>query len=106
MLLREWTRQEYQVKWPLSVGEFVSNQVLPVVKLLIFAFPSFFFSSLCFTGKIQLRKECVEIFNDLYEFDARGKVYVKGKDMMEVCLFKSKKEETLEVFIEHHPNVI
>jgi hypothetical protein len=58
------------------------------------------------TGRIQLRKEILEIFTDLYEFEERGKVYVKGKDMMEVCLFKTKKEETLEVFIEHHPNVI
>jgi adenylate cyclase 9 len=52
-------------------------------------------------GRIQLRKECTAIFNDLYEFEARGKVYVKGKDMMEVCLFKCKKEETLEVFFDH-----
>ena len=52
-------------------------------------------------GRIQLRAECVPILEDLYDFEPRGKVYVKGKDMMEVCLFKGKKEETLEVFINH-----
>lgn len=52
-------------------------------------------------GRIQLRAECVPILEDLYEFEARGKVYVKGKDMMEVVLFKGKKEETLEVFQDH-----
>jgi adenylate cyclase 9 len=52
-------------------------------------------------GRIQLRKECTPIFEDLYEFEPRGKVYVKGKDMMDVCLFKCKKEETLEVFFDH-----
>lgn len=52
-------------------------------------------------GRIQLRKECVAIFEDLYEFEDRGKVYVKGKEFMDVCLFKSKKEETLEVFLDH-----
>jgi len=52
-------------------------------------------------GKIQLRQECISIFQDMYEFEARGKVYVKGKDMMEVCLLKKKKEETLEIFQDH-----
>lgn len=52
-------------------------------------------------GRIQLRAECVPIFEDLFDFDPRGKVYVKGKDMMEVMLFKGKKEETLEVFQDH-----
>ncbi|XP_070507145.1 adenylate cyclase type 9 isoform X2 [Chironomus tepperi] len=52
-------------------------------------------------GKIQLRQECISIFQDLYEFEPRGKVYVKGKDMMEVCLLKKKKEETLEIFQDH-----
>ena len=52
-------------------------------------------------GKIQLRQECISIFQDLYEFEHRGKVYVKGKDMMEVCLLKKKKEETLEIFQDH-----
>jgi hypothetical protein len=43
-------------------------------------------------GRIQLRKECVPIFSeDLYEFEDRGNV----------CLLKSKKEETLEVFLDH-----
>lgn len=52
-------------------------------------------------GRIQLRQECTSIFQDLYEFEPRGKVYVKGKDMMEVCLLKKKKEETLEIFQDH-----
>lgn len=52
-------------------------------------------------GRIQLRTECIAIFEDLYEFEHRGMVYVKGKDMMDVFLFKSKKEETLEVFQDH-----
>lgn len=49
-------------------------------------------------GRIQVRQECIDIFKDLYEFEFRGKVYVKGKDMMDVCLFKCKKEETLDLF--------
>lgn len=49
-------------------------------------------------GRIQTRQDCISIFEDLYEFEPRGKVYVKGKDNMDVCLFKSKKPETLEVF--------
>ena len=52
-------------------------------------------------GRIQLRNECISIFEDLYEFEQRGSVYVKGKDMMEVCLLKGKKEETLEIFQDH-----
>lgn len=52
-------------------------------------------------GRIQMRAECVAVFEDLYEFEPRGKVYVKGKDMMEVVLFKGKKEETLEIFQDH-----
>jgi hypothetical protein len=52
-------------------------------------------------GRIQLRSDCRSIFDDLYEFESRGKIYVKGKDMMEVCLFKGKREETLEVFQDH-----
>lgn len=51
-------------------------------------------------GRIQLRKECLPIFVDFYEFDPRGMVYVKGKDMMDVCLLKCKKEETIEIFQE------
>lgn len=50
--------------------------------------------------RIQLRQECTKIFEDLFEFEPRGKVYVKGKDMMDVCLFKRKKEETLDVFFD------
>lgn len=49
-------------------------------------------------NRIQMRTECTQIFNELYEFEPRGKVFVKGKDMMDVSLLKCKKEETLEVF--------
>ena len=49
-------------------------------------------------GRIQLRAECVSIFQDIYDFEPRGKVYVKGKDMMEVVLLKGKKQEPLEEF--------
>lgn len=52
-------------------------------------------------GRIQTRQDCISIFEDLYEFEPRGKVYVKGKDNMDVCLYKSKKPETLEVFQDH-----
>lgn len=53
------------------------------------------------SNRIQLRSECTSIFEDLYEFEYRGKVFVKGKDMMDVSLLKFKKEETLEVFQDH-----
>lgn len=52
-------------------------------------------------NRIQLLTECTQIFSDLYEFEHRGKVFVKGKDMMDVSLLKCKKEETLEVFLDH-----
>lgn len=51
-------------------------------------------------GRIQIRTDCLSIFEDLYEFELRGQVYVKGKDFMNVSLLKAKKPETLEIFHE------
>lgn len=42
-------------------------------------------------GSIQIGKDCIPFLDDqLYEFEARGKVFVKGKDDMEVYLVKRK----------------
>ncbi|GAB0100897.1 adenylate cyclase type 9 [Sergentomyia squamirostris] len=42
-------------------------------------------------GRIQVGKDCLPYLEDVYEFEPRGSVYVKGKDNMEVYLFKGKK---------------
>lgn len=40
-------------------------------------------------GKIQVGKDCIPFLNDqLYEFEPRGKIFVKGKGDMEVYLVK------------------
>lgn len=42
-------------------------------------------------GQIQVGKDCIPFLNDkLYEFESRGKIFVKGKDDMEVYLVKRK----------------
>lgn len=44
-------------------------------------------------GRIQIGKDCIPFLNpDLYEFEPRGSVFVKGKDNMEVYLVKRKTE--------------
>ncbi|CRK91231.1 CLUMA_CG004912, isoform A [Clunio marinus] len=57
-------------------------------------------------GRIQLRKECVPIFEELYEFESRGKVYVKGKDMMDIdgSNLKTKKNRKCQVC--HHTSFL
>lgn len=46
-------------------------------------------------GRIQVGKDCIPFLNEqLYEFEPRGKVFVKGKDNMEVYLVKRKRLET------------
>ncbi|XP_055371012.1 adenylate cyclase type 9 [Condylostylus longicornis] len=47
-------------------------------------------------GRIQIRKECLQYLDNNYEFEPRGKVYVKGKDNMEVYLFKCKKPDQID----------
>lgn len=43
-------------------------------------------------GRIQVGKDCIPFLDEkLYEFEPRGKVFVKGKDDMEVYLVKQKK---------------
>lgn len=44
-------------------------------------------------GRIQVGKLCVPFFDERFEFELRGKVYVKGKDHMEVCLMTTPKTE-------------
>ncbi|KAG8231534.1 hypothetical protein J437_LFUL008075 [Ladona fulva] len=40
-------------------------------------------------GRIQVGEACLPILSDLYEFEPRGSVYVKGKDHMNVYLLKA-----------------
>lgn len=43
-------------------------------------------------GRIQTRKDCIPYLDEnTYDFEARGKVFVKGKEDMEVCLVIPKK---------------
>ena len=42
------------------------------------------------SGRIQVGGDCVPILSERYEFEKRGPVYVKGKDMMTVYLVKGK----------------
>lgn len=44
-------------------------------------------------GRIQVNSECLRYLEEFFEFEARGSVYVKGKDNMEVFLLKAKKPE-------------
>lgn len=45
-------------------------------------------------GRIQVRKDCIQFLDaNLYSFEPRGKVFVKGKDDMEVFLVKPKTEQ-------------
>ncbi|XP_055626199.1 adenylate cyclase type 9 isoform X2 [Toxorhynchites rutilus septentrionalis] len=46
-------------------------------------------------GRIQLGSACVPAMSERYDFEPRGKVYVKGKDHMEVYLLVSKKPDLL-----------
>lgn len=47
------------------------------------------------SGQIQIGKDCIPFLdNDKYEFTPRGKVFVKGKDHMEVYLVKRKRLDT------------
>ncbi|XP_032691145.1 adenylate cyclase type 9 [Odontomachus brunneus] len=43
-------------------------------------------------GRIQMASDCLGVLSELYEFEPRGQVYVKGKDNMDVFLLISKKE--------------
>lgn len=43
-------------------------------------------------GRIQMASNCLGILSEYYEFEPRGKVYVKGKDNMDVFLLVGKKE--------------
>lgn len=46
-------------------------------------------------GRIQVGKDCIPFLDaNLYEFEPRGSVFVKGKDNMEVYLVKRKRLET------------
>ncbi|XP_055913952.1 adenylate cyclase type 9 isoform X5 [Eupeodes corollae] len=42
-------------------------------------------------GRLQVGKDCLPYLEDRYEFEPRGEVYVKGKDHMEVFLYKGEK---------------
>ncbi|KAJ9594382.1 hypothetical protein L9F63_014172, partial [Diploptera punctata] len=42
------------------------------------------------SGRIQVGGDCVPVLSERYEFEKRGPVYVKGKDMMTVYLVKGK----------------
>lgn len=44
-------------------------------------------------GHIQIGEHCLDVLNDKFVFEARGSVYVKGKDNMNVYLLKEKRKE-------------
>ncbi|XP_038112207.1 adenylate cyclase type 9 [Culex quinquefasciatus] len=46
-------------------------------------------------GRIQCGLACVPVLSERYDFEPRGKVYVKGKDHMEVYLLVGKKPDLL-----------
>lgn len=46
-------------------------------------------------GRIQVGSACVPTLSERYDFEPRGKVYVKGKDHMEVYLLVAKKPDLL-----------
>lgn len=49
-------------------------------------------------GRIQVGKDSIPFLNDqLYEFESRGKIFVKGKDDMEVYLVKRKDLNDMQI---------
>ncbi|XP_058819371.1 adenylate cyclase type 9 isoform X2 [Topomyia yanbarensis] len=46
-------------------------------------------------GRIQVGSACVPVLSERYDFEPRGKVYVKGKDHMEVYLLVGPKPDLL-----------
>uniref|UniRef100_A0A182K515 adenylate cyclase n=1 Tax=Anopheles christyi TaxID=43041 RepID=A0A182K515_9DIPT len=46
-------------------------------------------------GRVQIGSDCVPVLGERYDFEPRGKVYVKGKDHMEVYLLVGKKPDLL-----------
>ncbi|KAL1116098.1 hypothetical protein AAG570_005593 [Ranatra chinensis] len=44
-------------------------------------------------GKIQVPATCLPLLSQRYNFEHRGKVFVKGKDMMDVYLLAGRKQE-------------
>lgn len=47
-------------------------------------------------GRIQVGKDCLKFLEEKFDFEARGKVYVKGKDHMEVYLMKGRKPDSID----------
>uniref|UniRef100_A0A182QJG6 Adenylate cyclase type 9 n=1 Tax=Anopheles farauti TaxID=69004 RepID=A0A182QJG6_9DIPT len=46
-------------------------------------------------GRVQVGSDCIPVLGERYDFEPRGKVYVKGKDHMEVYLLVAKKPDLL-----------
>ncbi|XP_049284947.1 adenylate cyclase type 9 isoform X1 [Anopheles funestus] len=46
-------------------------------------------------GRVQIGSDCVPVLGERFDFEPRGKVYVKGKDHMEVYLLVGKKPDLL-----------
>ncbi|XP_068159489.1 adenylate cyclase type 9 isoform X1 [Drosophila tropicalis] len=46
-------------------------------------------------NRIQVGSDCLQFLNAHYEFEPRGKVYVKGKDHMEVFLYTGRRQTQL-----------
>jgi len=49
-------------------------------------------------GRIQVNERSKDILKQWYEFEERGKIFVKGKDHMNVFLLKKKKESAYRMF--------
>ena len=48
--------------------------------------------------KIQVNERTKNVLNQWYEFEERGDIFVKGKDIMKVFLYTSKKESAIRMF--------
>jgi hypothetical protein len=49
-------------------------------------------------GRIQVNERTKDILKQWYEFQERGKIFVKGKDLMNVYLFVKCKESAYRMF--------
>lgn len=50
------------------------------------------------SGRIQLPEHCVPVLEQVFEFEHRGSIYVKGKDHMNVFLLVKKHENIPEIY--------
>ena len=49
-------------------------------------------------GRIQVNERTKDVMKQWYEFEERGKIFVKGKDNMKVFLYDCKKESAMRMY--------